>query len=245
MLRTAWSDVLAAGSSRGVRLLGAQRRRGGKGFASHGSWRTRRGRGSSMRSVPRSGCTALLALVAALAACAAIMSATASTAAAQTDSVSYRELYRPQFHFTPAKNWMNDPNGLVYYKGEYHLFYQYNPFGDDVGQHLLGPRRQPRPRALAAPARRDPRRARRLHLLGQRRRRLRQHERLRQAGQPGDGRHLHAGRASVLQPGAVDRLQPRPRAHVDEVRGQPGARHRLGRVPRPEGVLVRAGARVE
>ncbi|MHC4186760.1 MAG: hypothetical protein ACYSRQ_01065, partial [Planctomycetota bacterium] len=37
------------------------------------------------------------------------------------------ELYRPQFHFTPWVNWMNDPHGLVYYKGEYHLFFQHNP----------------------------------------------------------------------------------------------------------------------
>lgn len=37
------------------------------------------------------------------------------------------EKYRPQFHFTPEANWMNDPNGLVYYKGNYHLFYQYYP----------------------------------------------------------------------------------------------------------------------
>lgn len=37
------------------------------------------------------------------------------------------ELYRPQFHFSPATNWTNDPNGLIYYKGEYHLFYQHYP----------------------------------------------------------------------------------------------------------------------
>lgn len=38
----------------------------------------------------------------------------------------YRELYRPQFHFTPRANWMNDPNGLVYQDGVWHLFFQHN-----------------------------------------------------------------------------------------------------------------------
>ncbi|WP_221568230.1 glycoside hydrolase family 32 protein [Alkalihalobacillus sp. TS-13] len=35
--------------------------------------------------------------------------------------------YRPHLHFAPKRNWMNDPNGLVYFKGEYHLFFQYHP----------------------------------------------------------------------------------------------------------------------
>ncbi|TVZ15578.1 glycoside hydrolase family 32 protein [Maribacter sp. MAR_2009_72] len=39
----------------------------------------------------------------------------------------YTESYRPQFHFTPEEKWMNDPNGLVYNNGNYHLFYQYYP----------------------------------------------------------------------------------------------------------------------
>ncbi|MBT8308101.1 MAG: glycoside hydrolase family 32 protein [Maribacter sp.] len=47
-----------------------------------------------------------------------------------TDMEYYMEPYRPQFHFSPEEKWMNDPNGMVYHKGMYHLFYQYHP--DDI-----------------------------------------------------------------------------------------------------------------
>lgn len=43
------------------------------------------------------------------------------------NSAHYTEVYRPQYHFSPKSNWMNDPNGLVFHEGRYHLFYQYYP----------------------------------------------------------------------------------------------------------------------
>ena len=42
-------------------------------------------------------------------------------------SEEYSEPHRPQIHFSPKENWMNDPNGMVFHNGIYHLFYQYYP----------------------------------------------------------------------------------------------------------------------
>jgi fructan beta-fructosidase len=50
----------------------------------------------------------------------------------------YDQPYRPQVHFSPLHHWTNDPNGLVFYRGEYHLFFQYNPLGDQWGHMSWG-----------------------------------------------------------------------------------------------------------
>ena len=64
----------------------------------------------------------------------------------------YNEQYRPQIHFSPVSGWMNDPNGMVYYKGTYHLFFQHYPdkpiwgpmhWGHATSKDLIHWRQQP------------------------------------------------------------------------------------------------------
>ncbi len=52
--------------------------------------------------------------------------------------VAESEAWRPRYHYTPLRNWMNDPNGLCFFAGEYHLYYQYNPLGAQWGNISWG-----------------------------------------------------------------------------------------------------------
>src|SRR4051794_37649428 len=62
----------------------------------------------------------------------------ATAAPVQADDPDGPGRYRPLFHFTPRRNFMNDPNRLVYFGGDYHMFYQHNPRGEHWGHMSWG-----------------------------------------------------------------------------------------------------------
>ncbi|XP_076908732.1 beta-fructofuranosidase, insoluble isoenzyme CWINV3-like [Bidens hawaiensis] len=62
---------------------------------------------------------------------------TSRVASQYPDRIAKSQQGKPSFHFRPPHNWMNDPNGPVYYKGFYHLFYQYNPYGSVFNRTIV------------------------------------------------------------------------------------------------------------
>src|SRR5918995_6893648 len=79
-----------------------------------------------------------IAVVAAAALAAAIMGPMPAIADEGVPSDPAAEQYRPYLHFSPERNWMNDPNGMVYENGTWHLFFQHNPYGTRWGNMSWG-----------------------------------------------------------------------------------------------------------
>jgi fructan beta-fructosidase len=65
--------------------------------------------------------------------CCFIMLLVSTEVTGQTSNLNKDEVHRPQIHFSPKAHWINDPNGMVYYKGTYHLFFQYHPYSSVWG----------------------------------------------------------------------------------------------------------------
>ncbi|MDB5012282.1 MAG: glycoside hydrolase family protein [Daejeonella sp.] len=63
----------------------------------------------------------------------AVLVISACSTVKQTSQSGYNDTHRPQFHFSPKAHWMNDPNGMVYLNGTYHLFFQHYPGGTTWG----------------------------------------------------------------------------------------------------------------
>ena len=65
--------------------------------------------------------------------CLSVLQLFCNSLLAQVDNKVMNEQHRPQIHFSPQAHWINDPNGMVYYKGIYHLFFQYHPYSSVWG----------------------------------------------------------------------------------------------------------------
>lgn len=70
----------------------------------------------------------------------------------QAKSVDLNPRWYPRYHLAARAGWINDPNGLVWFDGWYHAFYQHHPYSNQWGADALGPRAQQGPCAVGTPA---------------------------------------------------------------------------------------------